>query len=138
MHVTCALPEGEVRPIGVYALSTVAEEVSNLPGRYRLFRSGGHFPALHLVWLATDHGFENKGLGKIMVGKVIRQFAQIGAEIGIPHLILTPAAEDKDKLVTFYSSLGFQPYNDGESMHLGIDDAIDAVIKAQEQYAAQA
>jgi hypothetical protein len=100
MHVTCAIPRGEGRPIGVYALSTVAEEISNLPGKnYRLFRSGKHFPAMHLVWLATDMGFEDRGLGKTMVGRVIRQFAELGTQMGIPHLILTPANQDKIKLV---------------------------------------
>ena len=131
MHVTCAIPNGENRPIGVFAVSTVAEEVANLPGRnYRLFRSGKHFPAMHLVWLATDHGFVDRTLGSLMVGQVIRLFARVGAEIGIPHLILTPATQDKERLIRFYNDLGFQLYNDGESMHLSIDDAIDAVKKA--------
>jgi ribosomal protein S18 acetylase RimI-like enzyme len=132
MHVTCATPKDENRPIGIYAISTVAEEMANLPGRrYRRFRAGNHFPAMHLVWLATDHGFEDRGLGKLMVGQVIRQFADIGARIGIPHLILTPAAQDKDKLLAFYERLGFIPYADGESMHLSIEDALDAVEKAR-------
>lgn len=132
MNVTCAMPDGEDRPIGIYATSTVAEEVANLPGKnYRLFRSGKHFPAMHLVWLATDEGFEDQGLGKIMVGRVIRDFAEIGTRIGIPHLILTPAQEAKEKLIDFYGKLGFQPYNDGESMHLSIESAIDALEKAK-------
>lgn len=132
MNVTCAIPEGGKRPIGIYALSTVAEEVSNLPGwQYRPFRSGKHFPAMHLVWLATDIGFIDRGLGKVMVGQVIRIFAEIGARVGIPHLVLTPAVEDKEKLAKFYGDLGFQPYKDEESMYLHIEDAIDAVEKAK-------
>lgn len=139
LHVTCALPEGQQRPIGVYAVSTVAEETRNLPGHaYRTFRAGKHFPALHLVWLATDHLFEDRGLGKIMVGQVIRQFATIGAQIGIPHLILTPAEEAREKLVNFYGKLGFELYNDGESMHLSIDKAIDAISKAANRLGVQA
>lgn len=124
MHVTCAIPKGGSRPIGIYALSTVAEEVANLPGQnYRLFRSGKHFPALHLVWLATDKGFANQGLGKLMVGKVITIFADIGTRVGIPHLILTPAEQDKDRLTSFYESLGFETYNDDASMFLSIETA---------------
>lgn len=127
MHVTCALPEDEARPIGIYAISTVAEEVRNLPGRrYLQFRGGKHFPALHLVWLATDRYFEGRGLGKLMMGEVIREFAGIGDRAGIPHLVLTPADQDKEKLEAFYSRLGFEPYKDGESMYLSIEKALDA------------
>lgn len=127
MHVTCAVPDGSARPIGFYAISTVAEEVANLPGRrYLSFRAGRHFPALHLVWLATDKAFQNRGLGKLMMGEVIREFAHIGERAGIPHLVLTPAAQDKDKLEAFYSRLGFEPYKDGESMYLSIEKALDA------------
>lgn len=131
LNVTCAIPEGKLRPIGIFALSTVAEEVGNLPGfKYRIFRSGLHFPAMHLVWLATDKGFADRGLGKLMAGHVIRIFADVGTQIGIPHLILTPAEQDREKLVQFYSDLGFKCYKDGDSMFLSIDDARDAIAKA--------
>lgn len=82
---------------------------------------------MHLVWLATDRQYEGNGLGSLMVGRVITMFADIGTRIGIPHLILTPADEDKERLIKFYSGLGFQPYNDGESMFLSIDRARHAL-----------
>lgn len=131
MHVTCALPANEKRPIGFFAISTVAEEVRNLPGRrYLSFRTDKHFPALHLVWLATDKGFQNRGLGKLMMGEVIREFAHFGERAGIPHLVLTPAEQDREKLETFYSRLGFETYKDGESMYLSIEKALDALKPA--------
>src|SRR5690242_12639086 len=74
--VTCAYEVGRPkRPLGFYALATVAEEVRSLPGRYFPHRGGDHFSALHLVWLATDKGFIRRGLGELMVGRVIRTFA---------------------------------------------------------------
>lgn len=137
MHVTCALPEDGNRPIGIYALSTVAEEIRNLPGRrYRMFRAGEHFPAMHLVWLATDQAFEDRGLGTMMVGRIIREFADIGARAGIPHLILTPAAQEREKLIRFYQNMGFTAYKDNESMYLSIEDAIDGVRKMESYHAA--
>ncbi len=129
VRVTCAIPDGSARPIGIYALATVAEEVRNLPGIYHSFRASNYFSALQLVWLATDKGFVDRGLGKIMVGQVILKFASIGSQIGIPHLILSPATEDKDRLTAFYEGLGFSPYKDGESMFLSLQSAQDAIQK---------
>lgn len=131
MRVTCAIPEGSVRPIGVYALATVAEEMSNLPGVYHRFRSNKHFSALQLVWLATDRGFEGRGLGSLMVGQVIRKFAEVGNQIGLPHLIVIPANEDHERLMRFYSLLGFSAYNDEEGMFLSLQSATDAIEKVQ-------
>lgn len=129
VRVTCAIPENSSRPIGIYALATVAEDVRNLPGVYHRFRATDYFSALQLVWLATDKGFTGCGLGKMMVGQVIVKFADIGSQIGIPHLILSPAEQAKDRLTKFYGDLGFVPYNDGESMFLSLQEAKDAVGK---------
>lgn len=138
VRVTCAVEKGRHdRPIGFYALATVAEEVSNLPGRYHPFRGGDYFSALQLVWLAVDNGFEDLGLGSLMVGQVTRLFAQIGPVIGLPHLIVVPAEDDYDRLVAFYRKLGFQPYKDGEAMFLPLPFAVDALQKMQAQLAAR-
>lgn len=86
---------------------------------------------MHLVWLATDKGFVQRGLGALMVGQVITIFADTGTKAGIPHLILTPAEEDKERLTRFYGGLGFGFYNDDESMFLSIEDARNAVDAEQ-------
>lgn len=132
VRVTCVVErEKPHRPLGFYALATVAEEVCNLPGAYHPFRGGEHFSALQLVWLATDSYYANLGLGKIMGGHAILRFAQIGQQIGLPHLIVVPAEQDYDKLVAFYSRLGFTPYKDGEAMFLNLEFAVDALEKAR-------
>lgn len=120
-------PSKPDRPMGVYALATVAEEVSNLPGRYHLFRAGDFFSALQLVWLATDKAFEGRGLGELMVGRVIQTFAEIAPVIGLPHLIVLPDPKDHERLTKFYGKLGFTPYKDGEAMFLPVQAAVDAV-----------
>ena len=138
-HVTCATVEGAPnRPIGLYAISTVAEEVRNLPGSYHRFRGGDYFSAMQLVWLATDRQFEGRGLGTLMVGQVIRLFADIGPKIRLPHLIVIPAREDHDRLSRFYAGLGFTPYKDGEAMFLSVQDAVDAVRIQEGEIAAAA
>lgn len=130
VRVTCAFFEGQNRPVGVYALATVAEAVENLPGYfYHRFRSGQYFSALQLVWLATDRGFTGRGLGKLMVGHAIRRFADIGTQIGIPHLILIPADQDKERLTEFYAGLGFSQYSDGAGMFLSLQSVRDAIEK---------
>jgi len=132
VRVTCAVEDGVGdRPLGFYALATVAEEISNLPGVYHPFRGGEHFSALQLVWLATDKGYVDRGLGSLMVGEVIRLFARVGPEIGLPHLIVVPAEQDYERLVGFYDGLGFKPYKDGEAMFLTLPEAIDAVNKTE-------
>lgn len=132
VRVTCAVAEDKPdRPLGFFALATVAEETSNLPGVYHPFRSGHYFSALQLVWLATDKEFESRGLGTIMVGSVIRAFATIGNTIGLPHLIVIPAKENKERLQGFYAKLGFEPYKDGEAMFLSLQAAIDTVERVR-------
>jgi len=72
----------------------------------------------------------------MMVGRIIREFADIGARAGIPHLILTPAAQEREKLIRFYQNMGFTAYKDNESMYLSIEDAIDGVRKMESYHAA--
>lgn len=137
--VTCAYEPGHPnRPLGFYALATVAEEVRSLPGRYFPYRGGDHFSALQLVWLATDNGFTRRGLGELMVGRVIRTFANVGPQIGLPHLIVIPDPEDHERLTRFYGRLGFSPYRDGESMFLPVQSAVQAVKAEEEALAAAA
>lgn len=128
VRVTCAVESGKpARPYGFYALATVSEEVSILPGAYHRFRSAEHFSALQLVWLATDQAFERQGLGTRMVGRVIRTFAEIGPQVGLPHLIVIPDPADHERLTRFYGKLGFTPYRDGEAMFLDLQSAVEAV-----------
>lgn len=137
--VTCVFEAGRPkRPLGFYALATVPEEVRSLPGRYFPYRGGDHFSALQLAWLATDNGFIRRGLGELMVGRVIRTFASVGPQIGLPHLIVIPDPEDHGRLTRFYGRLGFTPYRGGESMFLPLQSAVQAVKAEEEALAAAA
>ena len=134
VRVTCAVdPDAPLRPLSFFALATVAEETSKLPGVYHPFGKAAHFSALQLVWLATDEAFERRGFGTIMVGSIIRRFAEIGPEIGLPHMIVVPARENRDRLIEFYSGMGFEPYKDGEAMFLSVQAAVDTVSRVKAQ-----
>jgi hypothetical protein len=64
-----------------------------------------------------------------MVGRVVSLFAQIGPQIGLPHLIVLPLKPD---LIPFYKDLGFEPYDNGSRMFLPVQSAIDAMTVAAE------
>lgn len=135
--VVCASqPDAPDRPIGFYALATVAEEFARLPNvgpRHRL-REGTHFSALQLVWLAVDHGFQGRGFGSRLMGQVIRTFAEVAPRIGLPALIVVPDEANYGVLKHFYESLDFQEYVGGGTMFLPLQvaiaagDAIDAPV----------
>ena len=127
--VICAHLAGQPdRPIGFYALATVAEEVARLPGlppRHRL-RSGAHFSALQLVWLGVDHRFQGQGFGIRLMAQVVRTFAAVGPQIGLPALIVMPHPENYGRLKLFYEGLDFREYVDGGTMFLPLQLALSA------------
>ena len=138
-RVTCAVDADRPhRPLGFYALATVAEEVRALQGRYQPFRSNDHFSALHLTFLATDKGFEDRGIGTRMVARAIRTFAEVAPRIGLPHLIVIPDPADIERLTDFYSKLGFAPYRGGEAMFLSQQAAVEAIEHERATLAAEA
>jgi len=137
LRVICAVEQGiSHRPLGFYAIASVAEETANLPGLYHRFRKAEHFSALQLVWLATDKGFVDRGLGALMVGEVTRMFASVGPLVAMPHLIVIPHKQDHERLVKFYGDLGFKRYKDGEAMFLSVQAAVDGEAKIQAALAA--
>jgi len=71
-----------------------------------------------------------------MVGRAIRTFAQVGPEIGLPHLIVVPDPDDHDRLSNFYGNLGFASYRGGEAMFLDLQSAVEAVRVTERDAAA--
>lgn len=123
--VTCARFDGEEPVIGFYALSSVVEDAKKLPGvAFFPFSSDRFFPCVQLVYLAVHKPIQRRGYGAIIMGQVIRTFANVGAAIGIPALIVTPLNDDAKR---FYTSLGFEPYERGTRMFLPLQTALAAV-----------
>jgi GNAT superfamily N-acetyltransferase len=124
--VTCAFAaDDKAKPIGFFALSTIAEEANVLPDvGYRPFHGNGlYFPCLRMVYLAVDTKHQSKGIGTVMMGRVITEFANIGEAIGLPMMTLTPL---NDRVRKFYGDLGFQKFRKGFDMFLPLASAIEA------------
>jgi GNAT superfamily N-acetyltransferase len=124
--VTCVyFADDTARPVGFYALSTVAQPVVSLPiGFYNpFFGDGRHYPAMHLVYLAVAKPYQGQRIGQAMMARVIREFAVIGETIGIPVMTLTPISE---KVTSFYGLLGFKKFNRGTGMFLPFATALEA------------
>ncbi|MEC7819198.1 MAG: GNAT family N-acetyltransferase [Pseudomonadota bacterium] len=129
--VTCARLDGEKDVIGFYALSTVVESVKSLPGvGFFTFGSDSYFPCLQLVYLAVDQPHQRKNHGTIIMGQLIRDFAEIGKIIGLPAMIVLPLNADAKR---FYERLGFEPYPNGRKMFLPLQSAIATVEEAEQE-----
>lgn len=123
-RVTYAHLCGNASPAGFLTLATVTEEVGKLPGTFfHKFGGANRFPCLQLVWLGVGVEHQGRKIGTRLVGKAIETFADVGAKIGLPHLILVPISND---VKPFYERLGFTEYDDGQRMFLPLQTAIEA------------
>jgi hypothetical protein len=122
---TCAYLPGILAPVGFYSITSVAESAKHLPGKYRLFGGGDHFPALQLVYLGVQRPHQGQEIGTSMAGAVVAMFADLGQRLGIPHLILVPIS---DEVIPFYRDrLGFSCYKGTDRMYLPLQSAVDAM-----------
>ncbi len=134
--VICATdPAVPARPLGFYALATVAEETRRLPSfspKHRI-RSGEYFSALQLVWLGVDLGFRGRGVGTRLMREGLRTFADVGPRIGLPALIVVLHPNNFERLTGFYRDLGFEDYADGGTMFLPLQRALQAQALANHE-----
>lgn len=121
-RVTYGHLEGAVAPAAFFSLACVTEEIKKLKGSYHPFGGADRFPCLPLVWLGVHRQLQGQGIGKLMVGRAIKIFAEVGSQIGLPHLVLVPISED---VKPFYLSLGFREYDNGDRMFLPLQSAIE-------------
>lgn len=123
--------------VGFFALSSVVEEAKKLPDVpfVPFFGSPLYFPCVQLVYMAMHTEFQKQGYGTEVLGEVVRVFAEVGNAIGIPALILTPINDDAKR---FYARLGFEPYDKGTRMFLGLEAAAATFNEASEEIDAEA
>ena len=124
--VTCATYEGAPDDIvGLYALSTVVEDTAKLGSGisyFPFFGDSRYCPALQIVYMAIRRDLQGSDQGTIVLGEIVKRFATIGEQIGIPALILTPSNPDAAR---FYKERGgFAPYKKGAGMFLPLQSAI--------------
>jgi GNAT superfamily N-acetyltransferase len=132
--VTCVRFDGSEEVIGFYALSTVVENAKKLPDvKFFPLETDAYFPCIQLVYLAISATHQNDLYGTEVIGDLIRRFAEIGAFIGIPAMIVTPLNEDAAR---FYKRLGFLAYPTGKRLVLPWQAAMAIVREAEEEVAA--
>lgn len=111
-RVTTAHFEGGPEIIAFYALSIKMESARMLTGEDRKawssFRQADErFICLNFDYLAVAAKHQGKGVGKLVVVRVIEEFARIASTCGIELMI--GSAIDREKF-EFYQKLGFQQY----------------------------
>jgi GNAT superfamily N-acetyltransferase len=123
--VTCASLAGSKAAAGFYSLGCVTEEVRKLPGTsYAPFGGSQLFPCLQLAWIGVHKPMQGAQIGLRMLGRIVTTFAQIGREIGLPHLIVIPINDDVKR---FYAKMGFEEYDSGDRMFLPVQTACEVV-----------
>nr|WP_232793217.1 GNAT family N-acetyltransferase [Caulobacter hibisci] len=114
-------------PIGFYALAFAVHGLNRkaLPA----FFGQDHFAALNLEWLAVHRGLQGNGLGMILMGRVLSDFAAINDIAHVPALTLKPISE---AVVPFYKRIGFvsfQPKVRGGGLLLPASDLAPAGVE---------
>ena len=122
-RVTCASVAGNGSIAGFYSLASVTEEIKKLPGNYARFGQGGEFPCLQLAWIGVQRSMQKSNIGLAMLGKIVSTFAEVGMQIGLPHMIVVPINEDVKR---FYRKMDFEEYDGGKRMFLSLQIARDA------------
>src|ERR1700733_8790506 len=107
-RVTTVRLEEDGDPVGFYAVCLTLEDESFLDrGRHVGIRNRSRnrlFPSVQFQWLAVDRKHQNKGIGTVMIGRVISTFVESGLSIGIP--VMTLVARNQ-RVAKFYKKLGF-------------------------------
>lgn len=105
--------EGDKQILAFYAMSMKLEEERMLTPKEKkswreLFNpSGRSFVCLNLDYVAVRTESQSQGIGTIIMGKIIAEFASIASTCGIE--LMTGSAINPDRC-RFYESLGFQKY----------------------------
>ncbi|SFO02014.1 hypothetical protein [Sphingomonas sp. OK281] len=123
--------------VGFYALSAVVEKVANLGGDvpFFAFQDASRCPCLQLTYMAMQKEHQAQDHGTLLLANVIRTFARLGSEIGIPALIVAPGSERARK---FYIDRGsFEPYAKGGGLFLPLRVATSIVTAASPEDEAQ-
>jgi ribosomal protein S18 acetylase RimI-like enzyme len=131
--VTCAYIEGhEEDVVGFYALSSVIEDAKKLP-EVKFFPFGGtaYFPCIQIVYIGVQKDFQRQPdlrVGSIILGHIVKQFAELGTLIGMPALIVTPM---NAQVANFYGRIGFAHYDNNTRMVLPLRLAVETVEQAR-------
>ena len=95
--------------IGFYAFCVAVEDERWLDKQSHLKNHALNrfFPALQIHYLGVQKEYQEKGLGTIIMGKIIEIFREAASTLGVPVMTLVALNERVAKL---YTRMGFVPY----------------------------
>lgn len=137
-RVTVASFEGSSEVVAAYALSVRLESEKSLlreeKQSWSPFKNFNNiFVCLNLEYLAVATKFQRRGVGRIVMGKVLEDFASIAGMSSIQ--LLTGRAISKD-VFNFYEQLGFVKYGADTKqpfMYLPVQSVLELIEEAQEE-----
>lgn len=93
------------RVVGYATFSIGDVKNDDLPERYRRGLPRYPVPVLRLARLAVDSGYQGRGLGSLLVGRVILTALRVREQLGCVAVVVDSLPER----VGFYFALGFEP-----------------------------
>jgi GNAT superfamily N-acetyltransferase len=127
-RVTTVRLEESGDPVGFYSICLSLEDEGFLDkAKYTSIRNRSMkklFPSLQFQWIGVQKEHQNKGIGRIMIGRVISVFIDSVLNIGVP--VMTLVARNT-RVADFYQRLGFVSYggNGSTRMLLPAQSALD-------------
>lgn len=136
-RVTVASFENSSEPVAIYALTVRLENEKGLTvndkKKWNDYRKVNNlFICLNLDYLAVSRKYQRRGVGRIVMGRVLEEFATVAQTSSIQ--LLTGRAIDAD-IFKFYQQLGFQVYGSDARqpfMHLPVQSVL-ALIQQEGQ-----
>ena len=120
-RVTTAHYQGDPVPVGFYSLKLQREPQYEFSGKSflqdKVFTDKEPITTLHLEWFAVASDMQGRGLGNLMLGKVLDDAYQIFNRVGINAITLTYVDHKSRGL---YAGYGFQDYGGDRSKKLFI------------------
>ena len=103
--------------LGFYAFCITVEDErlldrnSNLK-KYAILRC---YPTLQIHYLGVQKEYQEKGLGTIIMGRIIDVFREAASTLGVPVMTLVAL---NDRVAKLYSKMGFVPYGEKVSRRM--------------------
>lgn len=97
-------------PVGFFAMTLNTESESEISGHWSVkdyIFSGSSMIVVHLKYVAVREGLHRQGIGTLLMGRALDDFAMIADRAGAYAITLVYLSDDTRK---FYESLGFEYY----------------------------
>ena len=109
--------DAEERLVGFYACSNTLQDDRLLDRTSRLRRHsiGRYFPVLEIQYVGVQKEFQRRGIGSLIMGRIVASFRDAADTLGIPVMTLVAL---NDRAAALYSRFGFVSYGDPGSRRM--------------------